>query len=53
MVRERMYGDVWSRVARVDRWVELLRFRDVTSLIGYVRVRVWARIHWPASSEMQ
>ena len=53
MVRERMYGDVWSRVARVDRWVELLRFRDVMSLIGCVRARVWARIQWPGSSAMQ
>ena len=42
MVTERMYGDVWSRVARVDRWVELLRFRDVMSLIGCVRARVCA-----------
>ena len=43
MVRERIYGDVWSRVARVDRWVDLLRFRDVMSLIGCVgaRVRAW------------
>ena len=40
MVRERMHGDVWSRVARVDRWVDLLCFRDVMSLIGCVGVRV-------------
>ena len=40
MVRERMYGDVWSRVARVDRWVDLLCFSDVMSLIGCVGARV-------------